>query len=292
MAIAVAGASGAVGSRVVQDLLEEGTAAVVALARRPGAVPAAARLKVRRADYDDPASLRAALVGVATLVFISSDGLAASMRRHHEHVIAAASDTGVEHVVYTSILDVAPDSRFYYAAVHRDTEAVLARSGVGHCLARTSIFADYFVSAWLEPSLESGTLALPAGSGRMSLVTRGDVARALAGAALARREGVVELTGPAALAADEICRATVAVIGRALRYLALEEAEYRQRLAQQGAPAWLLDAYSTMFTSVREGRFARVSTDIPLLTGRPQEPYAEFIRSAGVSVPGPGRSSQ
>jgi hypothetical protein len=32
--------------------------------------------------------------------------------------------------------------------------------------------------------------------------------------------------------------------------------------------------------SVREGRFAAVSADIPEITGRPQQPYPEFIRSA------------
>ena len=286
MTIAVTGASGGVGSRVVHDLLaDDDVASVVALARRPQAIAPEERLTVRRVDYDDPASLRAALVGVSGLVFIASDGVAESMHRHHEHVVAAARDAGVEHVAYTSIVDVAPDSRFYYASVHRDTEALLARSGVDHCFARTSIFADYFVSAWLEPALETGTLALPAAGGRMSLVMRDDVARALAGAAITRREGIVELTGPAALTADDICSATTAVTGRALRYRAIEEAEYRRRLAGQAAPAWLIDAYSTMFASVREGRFAAVSADIPLLTRRPQQPFREFLRAGALSIP-------
>jgi NAD(P)H dehydrogenase (quinone) len=108
MTIAVTGTSGGVGSRVLQNLLAEADAAsVVALARRPEAVPSPARLEVRRVDYDEPGSLRAALAGVAGLVFISSDGVAEAMHRHHEHVIAAARNAAVQHVVYTSILDVA-----------------------------------------------------------------------------------------------------------------------------------------------------------------------------------------
>ena len=35
-----------------------------------------------------------------------------------------------------------------------------------------------------------------------------------------------------------------------------------------------------MFASVKEGRFEVVSTNVPRLTGEPQQPYAEFIRSA------------
>ena len=279
--IGVTGASGGVGSLVVRHLLAEASSPpVVAVARRPGAVFGSASVDVRYADYDDPASLRDAFTGLRTLVFVSSDGVAEVMRRHHEHVIAAAIDAGVSHVVYTSVIDVSPDSGFYYAAVHRETEAMLAGSDLGHCLARTSIFADYFVSTWIAPALDEGTLALPAGAGRMSLVTRDDVARALASAAVSCREGIVELTGPAALTADEISQITAAETGRRLRYLALDEDAYRQRLARDQAPDWLIEAFTSLFASVQEGRFERVSTDVSRLTGEPQQSFAEFIASA------------
>ncbi len=275
--IGVTGASGGVGSRVVRQLLARGDP-VVALARRPGAIPDAPRLTARRADYDDPSSLREAITGIRTLVFVSSDGVTEAMRRHHAHVIAAAIDAGVDHVVYTSIVDVAPDSAFYYAPVHRETEALLAESGLGHCLARTSIFADFFVSTWIAPALGEGTLAVPAGAGRMSLLSRDEAARALAVAAVSRREGIMDLTGPTALTVAEVCQITEAATGRRLRYQALEEDAYRQRLVDERAPGWLTEAFTSMFGSVREGRFERVSTNIPRLTGEPPQPFAEFIR--------------
>ena len=237
MAVGVTGATGRVGSAVIHHLLSRADPPpVIALARRPDAVAAKAGLTVRRADYDDPPSLREAMAGVGRLVFVASDGDGEPMRRHHEQVIAAAAAAGVGHVVYTSIVDVAPDSGFYYAAIHRETEALFAESGLDHCLARTSIFADFFLETWIEPALEQGELALPAGGGRMSLVTRADVARAVAEAALARREGVLELTGPAALTAVEIAEAFEAASGRPLRYLDLDEPDYRGRLAAAAEP--------------------------------------------------------
>jgi NAD(P)H dehydrogenase (quinone) len=254
--------------------------AVVALTRRPEAIRSTPGLTARHADYEDPASLRAAYAGLETLVFISSDGVAEPMRRHHGNVVAAAVDAGVEHVVYTSIVDVAPDSRFYYSPIHQETEALLAASNMRVCLARTSIFADFFLSTWIAPALEHGTLALSAGAGRMSLVTRDDVACGLAAAATAGREGVVDLTGPAALTAGEIAAITQDATGRPLRYDALEDDEYRRRLAAEEAPGWLIEAFTSMFGSVREGRFAVVSEDIPRLTGEPQRTWAEFLRAA------------
>jgi NAD(P)H dehydrogenase (quinone) len=278
--IGVTGATGGVGSRVVRDLL--GRTEVVALARRPDTVGEAPGLTSRLADYDDPASLRTAFTGLGTLVFVSSDGVEETMRRHHEHVVAAAAGAGIEHVVYTSIVDVSPDSGFYYAPVHRETEALLAQSGLEHCLARTSIFTDYFVSTWLAPALVEGVLEVPAGDGRMSLVTRDDTARALAAAALSSQEGIVDLTGPQALTGAEICELTEVATGRPLRYVPLEKDVYRQRLADEGAPAWLIEAFTSLFAAVEAGRFAGTSEDGPRLTGRPQEPYADFIRSSGL----------
>jgi NAD(P)H dehydrogenase (quinone) len=262
--IGVTAATGGVGSRTVRELLARGSD-VIALARRPEAVSAT---EARSADYDDPASLRRAFAGLDTLVFISSDGVVETMVRHHEHVVAAAIDAGVPHVVYTSIVDIAPDSRFYYSPGHQDTEAWLRASGIRCCFARTSIFADFFVETWLAAE----TLAVNAGAGGMSLVTRDDTAAVLAAAAADGLEGVIDVTGPEALTAAEVA----AIAGVA--YEPLEDEEYRRRLAAQGNPGWLIDAFSSMFRSVVEGRFAVVSDDVARLTGRPQQPFADFLR--------------
>ncbi|WP_199035151.1 NAD(P)H-binding protein [Glycomyces salinus] len=283
--IGITGSTGGVGSRTVRHLLAEPDCPpLVAIARRPRAVPRRDGLTARGADYDDPASLERAFAGLETLVFVSSDGRAETMARHHRNVIAAAVGAGVGHVVYTSILDVEPDSRFYYSPAHRETEARLAAAGIDHCLARTSIFADFFTETWLAPALASGELALPIGGSRMSLVSREDVAKALASAARRRSEGVVELTGPAALTGGESCAAAAAAAGRPLRFSDLDASEYRSGLRAEGEPEWLVDAYATMFDSCREGRFSTVSPDIEELTGRPQETFAEFLRRSGIPV--------
>ncbi|GAB4002957.1 hypothetical protein GCM10029992_42800 [Glycomyces albus] len=114
--IGITGSTGGVGSRTVRHLLAEPDCPpLVAIARRPRAVPRRNGLTARGADYDDPASLERAFAGLETLVFVSSDGRAETMARHHRNVIAAAVGAGVGHVVYTSILDIEPDSRFYYS---------------------------------------------------------------------------------------------------------------------------------------------------------------------------------
>jgi NAD(P)H dehydrogenase (quinone) len=217
------------------------------------------------------------LAGVDTLVFISSDGVAEPIARHHEHVVAASIEAGVRRVVYTSIIDDQPDSRFYYAPGHRATEARLAASGLRHLIARTSIFADFFADTWLAPALRDGELALSDGGGGMSLVTCDDVAAALAAAALGDRDGVIRLTGPDALTAAQAAEIAGAAAGRPLAYVPLDDAGYRRRLATDRTPDWLIEAYASMFTSVREGRFAAVSPDVEVLTGHPAGSFAAFM---------------
>ena len=116
------------------------------------------------------------------------------MRRHHEHVIAASIDAGVGHIVYTGIIDVSPDSRFYYAAVHRETEALLAAFDVGGA------------------GSERGD-ARASGRGRWDVA--GERRRG-AGACRRRRLALrrdLELTGPAALTAGEISQIIESVTG-------------------------------------------------------------------------------
>jgi NAD(P)H dehydrogenase (quinone) len=270
--IGITGATGGVGSGVIRHLLAASRDDITALARRPEAVPAG--VAARRADYDDQTSLAEALRGLDTLVMVSSDGTAATMARHHRNLIAAC---GPEvHIVYTSILDIEPDSRFYYAPGHQETEALLADRP--HCAARTSVFADFFASTWLADA--TGELALPLGDGGpgMSLVAREDVSRALAAAAIARIEGVVDLTGPDSLTGDEIASRVTESRGNPLRYKPIKDADYRTALASDGEPDWLIEAYASMFRSVREGRFAAAPGDVERLTGTPPMAFEEYLR--------------
>jgi NAD(P)H dehydrogenase (quinone) len=69
----------------------------------------------------------------------------------------------------SSGVDDQPGSRFYYEPVHRATEAHLAAAGLRRLIARTSIFADFFLDTWLSPALGAGELAVSAGAERCRL---------------------------------------------------------------------------------------------------------------------------
>jgi NAD(P)H dehydrogenase (quinone) len=250
MRIAVTGGTGRIGGRVVELLTAAGGHEVVALSSRT-------------APYDNPSALHAALDGVDTLVFVSSDGEAARVIVHHRNVVQAATQCRVGHVVLLSGLDVDLQSPFCYAYTNGDTERLLRASGRPYSIVRASLFTEFFLSLLLQVST-GDTVALPAAEGRVSLVAREDVARCLAALALGEPTSRHhDVTGPDSLPVD----AVAAMAG--YRYTETTPAEFAGMLLRLGEGPWWTYAYTSMFESIRQGRWETMSDTVAELTGRP-----------------------
>src|SRR2546422_693513 len=120
----VTGASGRLGRRVVELLVDSRADRLVATTRYPDRLGDLAKrgVIVRRADFDDPRSLAAAFAGADRLLLVSTDAIDAPGRRIEQHraAIDAARAVGAGHVIYTSFAE--PDPRFMVAADHWATE--------------------------------------------------------------------------------------------------------------------------------------------------------------------------
>jgi NAD(P)H dehydrogenase (quinone) len=268
--IAVTGANGRLGGRVVELLAAEEGHHVVAVCRgelRPDL--RSSRVSVAVADYTDLAALRAALHEVDTLVFVSSDGEAAQLLLHHRNVVQAAADGGVPHVVVLSSLDADVTSPFCYAVTNGYTEQILRDTGCALSIARASIYTEFFMH-WLVQARASGEIRVPAADGRVSLVSRTDVARCLAALALAAPTGRHhDITGPQSLTLTDIAALTERAWGTPVRYVELTRSDHCVEMAGAGEDPWWLYAFSTMFDSVREQRWAAVSDEVRMIIGHP-----------------------
>ncbi|NUR71029.1 MAG: NAD(P)H-binding protein [Hamadaea sp.] len=255
MKIAITGSTGRVGGRVAQRLLESSTESV--------AESQIVRLTRRDAPYEDVSALRAALKGVDTLVFVSSDGEAARMIAHHQNVLQAAADAGVGHVVLLSGLDSALDSPFCYAYTNGFTEQMLRGSGLGYSIARAGLFAEFF-GGLVRQVAADGTVRLPTGGCSVSLVARDDVADCLAALALAGPTNRHhDLTGEQSLSGADVAAAA------GYAFEECPEAEFAASLTLGGEEPWWVYAYTSMFAAIRQNRWSAVSDEVNRLLGRP-----------------------
>lgn len=254
MRIAVTGSTGRIGGRVVQLLTSGGRHEVIGLSSRV-------------APYDCPAALRKALTGVDTLVFVSSDGEAARVIVHHRNVLEAAIRCRIRHVVLLSGLDVDPGSPFCYAFTNGHTEQMLRSSGCAYSIVRAGLFAEFFLGLLRQVAVDR-SVSLPAGSATVSLVAREDVARCLAALALGDPSNRHhDVTGPRGLPVSTV----VSLAG--YTFSDATPAEFALTLHRLGEQPWWIYAYTSMFESIRQGRWAATSDAVAELTSRPPLPF-------------------
>ena len=96
--LGVTGASGHLGRRVVELLLEAGAPHVVAITRQPGKLADLAKrgADVRQGSFADAAGLAGAFEGATKVLLISSNSSGDAAVEHHRNAIEAARAVGAQ----------------------------------------------------------------------------------------------------------------------------------------------------------------------------------------------------
>lgn len=281
MTILVTGATGQLGRLVVDALARRSPSAPLAVSVRSpdkAADLAARGIEVRHGDFDAPESLARTFAGAGTVLIVSGDAPVDVRIRQHRNAVDAAKAAGIGRVVYTSFVDPRPQSRFAFAAIHADTEDYLRASGLPFTILRNGVYADNLMG-FIGRALESGTLAAPAGDGRVAFVSRADLAEATAAVLLGAGHAgrTYELTGPAAVSYHEVAAAVSRRSGRPIAYQPIATEAFADGLTRAGLPPFMVTALSGLFEAVAAGAYADVSDDGSRLAGRPLEGIDAFL---------------
>jgi NAD(P)H dehydrogenase (quinone) len=266
----VTGAGGHLGRRVVELLLDAG-ADVIATSRDPSKLAdlAARGAEVRRADFDDVASLDTAFAGADRLLLVSTDALGAPGLRitQHRAAVAAAERAGVRHIAYTSAPSPRPEAAGGVIDDHFWTEQAIAATGLDWTFLRHALYADLVLMSGPQ-AIASGRLFSATGEGGRSYVTREDCARADAGALLtaAGRE-ILDVTGPAAITQDELAALLSEVSGKPVAHTALDAASLKAGLLAAGLPPFMADVLVTFDVEASQGYHAVVTDAVQRLGG-------------------------
>jgi uncharacterized protein YbjT (DUF2867 family) len=272
--ILVTGATGNTG-RAVVDALNRRGAPVRAMVRAEadrGKLPAGVPVAV--ADFDDPASIAAALDGAgrAYLVTPSSERAEEQQRRFADVAVKA----GVDHLVVLSQLAADQHSPVRFLRYHAAVEQHVRDLGIAWTFLRPNLFFQGLL-AFTEPIAEQGRFYAPIGDAAVSAVDVRDIA-AVAAVTLTEtgHEGsTYTLTGRAAITHTQIAAALTAALGRPVTFTDVPAQAFADGL-RGILPPWQVEGLLEDYAHYRRGEAASVSPAVALITGRPPIDVQQF----------------
>ena len=278
----VAAASGELGRLVVAELATRvGPGAVAAIVRDPARSKSLfpEDVTIRHGDYDDPQTLNAAFAGAERLLLISSNALGSRVTQHR-NAIDAAKRAGVSRIVYTSVLH-ADRSSLGLAEEHRQTEALIAASGLSFTLLRNGWYTENYTAS-IPAALQHGAFIGSARDGRIASAGRRDYAEAAAISMTNDTDprAVYELAGDSAYTLADLAAELSRQSRKPIPYVDLPEAEYRTALAGAGLPEPLAALLANSDAAAAEGALFDDGSALSRLIGRPTTPLAAAIASA------------
>ncbi|ELQ6219865.1 SDR family oxidoreductase [Cronobacter turicensis] len=280
--IAITGATGHLGQRVIDTLLNTVAAQeIVAIVRNPAKAAAlsAKGVQVRAADYNDVAALTAAFAGVEKLLLISSSEVG-QRAPQHRNVIDAAKTAGVKLIAYTSLLH-ADRSPLGLADEHVATEKMLAEAGIPYVLLRNGWYTENYLAS-VPPALEHGVFIGSAGDGKIASASRQDYAEAAANVlTLDNQAGrVYELAGDNAWTLRDLTALLSKETGKTVAYQNLSEADFTAALAGAGLPEGFAKLLADSDIGASKGGLFDDSRQLSALIGRPTTSLETSLRES------------
>ncbi len=269
----IIGATGTVGSAVVNELVQQGVP-VRAVSSR--AAPAAvAGVEWVQADVVSGAGVAAAFDGVSRAFVFAPPGHA------NQHavlipLIEQAVRAGLEKVVLMTAFGANANPE----APLRLAELALEASGLNYNILRPNWFMQNFNHAWLPGILASGKVHLPAGEAKVSFIDTRDIgavaARLLAGPGFDRE--AIDLTGPAALSLPEAVAALSQATGVSIGYEDISPEAMRAALLGAGLPADYADFLVLILGFLAAGYNAAVTDGVRRVLGRDPIAFARYAQ--------------
>ena len=284
-AILVIGASGNVGSALINELIidhEAGALRLVAATRKPEAAGSLRRrgIEVRHLDLDDAGmgglgAIQPSFEGIDRVFLLTTYDV--KMLAQSKVAIDAAKAAGVSHIVHLGAGHSDPNT-IEYATWHELIEAYIERSGIGY----THVWPASFLQMLPMSVAAPGVLAYFIGGGRANWVDIGDVA-AVAAAALRdpkAHDGRAYHVAAESASITEIANALSEIAGQPWRYEpAKPQVLYDQLVAGGFDPIYMRGVRNYM-EQVGNGSLTDpdgVYDTIETVTGRPATSTRQFL---------------
>lgn len=270
--ILVTGATGQLGTIVIHKLLEQTSADHVAGLARDAAKAAALKEKgvdIRIGNYDDTASLDAAMQGIEKVLLIA--GTDEDKRvQHHQNVIDAAKKADVQCIAYTSRTLKDPSTMVNQLMMgHFQTEDRIKASGLNYMIFRNVLYMDSLPGFVGEHVFDTG-ISLPTGQGKLPFALRSDMGEGIANALLTSDcdNRTYTFTGSESYSFGDVAATLTKLSGKTVKYTPVEQPVFEAQLKERGVPEIMAGRIVGFMIDIKNGQEDEVSTDLETMLGR------------------------
>jgi uncharacterized protein YbjT (DUF2867 family) len=266
--------AGKVGSAAAL-LLAQREVPVKILVRDPAASAGLARagVEVIAGDLRIPASIDAAMRGVAAVVLVSP-----AVPAEELNVIDSAVRAGVNHVVKVTSKS-SLDSPIVRRRGQAQIENALIASGLGYTLLRNNAYMQNLLM--LAPAIAAtGGFGASAGDGRIGMIDTRDVADVAARIAVAPEPHAGKTywpTGPEVVSYADAAAVLSEALGRPVAYRQLTFEQQKQAMVNAGLPINVAEDNARALGLFADGDADYTTDDVPTLIGRPARTFKQFV---------------
>jgi NAD(P)H dehydrogenase (quinone) len=271
--ILVTGATGHLGSAVIETLLKKISSNQISILTRNEEKRLEFQAKGFNANlgsYDDIFSVENAMEGVDTVLLISS-GDQGDRIQEHKNVIDSAKKKGVKHIAYTSrCLNDRKTLANKLMVEHFETEDYILASGLQYTFFRNILYMDaipQFIGGKI--ALEKG-IFLPAGEGKVSFALRSEMGEAMANVLLeAKNESnIYNFTGDKSYSFYDIATILTELSGNEIKYSNVETNVFESMMKQRNLPEPVIQKIVDFITDIKNNQEAAIYNDLEIQLGR------------------------
>ncbi|CAN5619016.1 SDR family oxidoreductase [soil metagenome] len=281
--ILITGATGQLGTIVVQNLLQKTSASQIAALVRDESKAADLidrGVAVRVGSYDDIASLDKAMQGVDKVLLIAGTDEHKRLQQH-QNVVDAAQKAGVQCIAYTSrTLKDRSTLANQLMMGHFQTEDYIKQSGLRYTIFRNVLYMDA-IPQFVGGNVFDTGIFLPTGQGKVPFALRSDMGEAMANALVADdcANRIYQFTGSESYSFDDVAAVLTELSGKKVTYTAAEKTAFETQLKERGLPDSIAQRVIGFLTDIKNGQEDDVSTDLENLLGRKPASLKEGLKA-------------
>ncbi len=279
--ILITGATGQVGSKTIDCLLDNKEIEIVAAVRSPQKAAAFTERGIATVllDLDDEKTHLPALQGIHALFVLT--GYTVDMLRQSKALLDNAKKAGVQHVVHLGACG-RDDTTVAHWAWHQFVERYIEWSGFSFTHLRPETFMQNLLSYGGEKTNKNGVVNAFVANARLSWVDVDDVAQ-VAAAALAHPElhaGQTYRLGYDAMSFGELAELMTRIVGQPFRYEPLAPEVFLNAMRNAGAEMAYMNCVYDHWKRYAAGTIPGADDtfdNFPAITGKQPQTLAGFI---------------